>query len=175
MYMLYCVSSICTLIYIPSFRFMKYNVIIKERSCVGGKKSQHALKYIRSECGEWKEVLHPMPTKRLRPTTASTPTHLVVAGGSSFEYDDLATCTVEVLDTVTLQWSTASSLPEAVSIPQMILCGECFYVSDDDSIFCCSVEEFLKSLKSNGVSVLSRLTSIPVHFSSLATLRGHVL
>ena len=29
----------------------------------------------------WKEVLPPMPTKRCRPAAASTPTHLVVAGG----------------------------------------------------------------------------------------------
>ena len=65
-----------------------------------------------SLCGSpWEEVLPPMPTKRRHPAAANT-THLVVAGGGSLLGDGIAT--VEVLNTETLQWSTASSLPGAV-------------------------------------------------------------
>ena len=58
----------------------------------------------------WKEVLPPMPTSRMSVTAATTPTHLVVAGGENKFF--LGQSTVEVLNTETLQWSTASSLPQ---------------------------------------------------------------
>ena len=119
----------------------------------------------------WEEVLPPMPTKRENPAAVRTPTHLVVAGGNL----NGAIATVEVLTTETLQWSTASSLPEAVHFPQMITCGGCLYLTDDDSnAFSCSVEDLLKS--TDGGSVWTRLASIPVkRDSTLATLRGRVL
>ena len=119
----------------------------------------------------WEEVLPPMPTKRDLPAAVRTPTHLVVAGGSLI-------ATVEVLNTETLQWSTASSLPEAVRFPQMTTCGGCLYLADNRSnVFSCSVEDLLKSTNSSdGGSVWTRLASIPVEEgSTLATLRGRVL
>ena len=122
----------------------------------------------------WEEVLPPMPTKREGPAAANTPTHLVVAGGSVKG----GIATVEVLNTKTLQWSTANSLPETVCFPQMTTCGGCLYLADDDSnVFLCSVEDLLKSTNSSdGDSVWTRLASIPVEEdSTLATLRGRVL
>ena len=120
----------------------------------------------------WEEVLPPMRTERERPAAVRTPTHLVVAGGS------LNGATVEVLNTETLQWSTASSLPKAVYFPQMTTCGEYLYLADDDSnVFSCSVEDLLKSTNSSdGDSVWTRLADIPIEEdSALATLRGRVL
>ena len=122
----------------------------------------------------WEEVLPPMPTKQANTAAANTPTHLVVAGGSL--KGDIAT--VEVLNTETLQWSAASSLPGAVYISQMTTCGGCLYLADDKSnVFSCSVEDLLKSTNSSdGGSVWTRLASIPVEEdSTLATLRGRVL
>ena len=124
----------------------------------------------------WEEVLPPMSTKSRHPAAANTPTHLVIARGRSLLEDGIAT--VEVLHTETLQWSTASSLPEAVRFPQMTICGGCLYLADDEnSVFACSVEALLKSTNSSdGVSVWTRLASIPVQReSTLATLRGRVL
>ena len=115
-----------------------------------------------------------MPTKRMDPAAANTPTHLVVAGGVGSRRNNVAT--VEVLNTETLQWSTASSLPEAVRFPQMTTCGGCLYLADKSNVFSCSVEDLLKSTNSSdGGSVWTRLASIPVEGSTLATLRGHVL
>ena len=87
------------------------------------------------------------------------------------------------MNTETLQWSTAKSLPEAVSCPQMTTCGGRLYLADDNSILSCSVGALLNS--SDGGSLWSRVTdilmpvwtrlaSIPAD-SSLATLRGRVL
>jgi hypothetical protein len=131
----------------------------------------------------WEEVLPPMPTERMHPAAAATPTHLVVAGGQQ-TWDSLAT--VEVLNTETLQWFTASSLPETATYPKMTLCGAhgCVYVANEDgSIFSCSVEDLKfkadpsqnETRRDSDNSMWTKLASIPVENSSLATLKGHVL
>ena len=106
----------------------------------------------------------------------------MVAGGVTelFGGDDLPT--VEVLNIDTLQWYTASSLPQAAGSPQITLCGGSFYLCIDNTIFSCLVEDLLKSCKptstnsSDGSSVWTRLAHIPrLNDSSLATLRGRVL
>ena len=128
----------------------------------------------------WKEVFPPMPTKRCYTAAASTHTHLVVVGGKRKVYSrDLSM--VEVLSQETLQWSTASSLPINVSSPQLTLCGESFYLLNDNSLYSCSVEDLLKSCKpatnsSDGGSAWTELALVPVRYSSLVlTLRGCVL
>ena len=123
----------------------------------------------------WEEVLPPMPTKRIHPAAASTPTHLVVGGGDQ-STTELAS--VEVLNTKTFQWSTANSLPKAVGYPQMTTRGGCIYLANrHNEVFLCSVEDLLKSTNSSdGGSVWTRLANIPApQKSTLATLRGRVL
>ena len=129
----------------------------------------------------WKKVLPPMPTKRCRPAAASTPTHLVVAGGMS-GYISGHLFTVEVLSQESLQWSTASSLPVDVPYPQLTLCGGSFYLLHSSRLYFCSVEDLLKSCEpatnsSDGGSVIwTELAAVPVeNRSSLVTLRGRVL
>ena len=118
----------------------------------------------------WEEVLPPMPTKRALPTAANIPTHLVVAGGRKM-------ATVEVLNTETLQWSTASSLSETVPYPIITTCGGSIYLANKDRVFSSSMEDLLQSThSSDGGSVWTRLANIPTpQMSTLATLRGHVL
>ena len=125
----------------------------------------------------WEEIFPPMPTKCLLPASANTPTHLVVAGGLQSLLGN-PTATVQVLNTETLQWSTASSLPQAVGSPQMTICERCLYLAGDEKVFLCFVEDLHKSTtwSSDGGSAWTRLASIPTpQWSTLATLRGHVL
>ena len=148
-------------------------VINDALTTIGGKRNWAFTNTLLSLSGSsWEEVLPPMATKREIPAAANTPTHLVVAGGR--RSGNMAT--VEVLNTETLQWSTASSLPEAVFYPQMTTCGGHLYLSGN-IIFSCFVEDLLKSTNtSDGGSVWTRLASIPApRWSTLATLRGHVL
>ena len=157
--------------------------IVKDKlTTIGGVTGNDATNSLFSLSGSsWKEVLPPMPTKRCRPAAASTPIHLVVAGGArGLISGDLST--VEVLSQETLQWSTASSLPVDVPYPQLTLCGGSFYLLNNvNSLYSCSVEDLLKSCKpatnnSDGGSVWTELTAVPVGCSSsLATLRGRVL
>ena len=152
-------------------------VINDALTTIGGEDKFVATNTLLSLSGSsWEEILPPMPTKRVSPAAANTPTHLVVAGEKqSFLRDPVAT--VEVLNTETLQWSTASSLPKAVSYPLMTTCEGCIYLaSSDNRVFSCSVEDLLKSTNSSDCSVWTRLANIPTpQGSTLATLRGRVL
>ena len=134
-----------------------------------------------TECSsemKWEELLPPMPTARIRPAVVTTPTNLIVAGGLNGD----ALTVVEVLDTNTLEWFLASSIPKALGSPHMSLCGGNLYLSEHNTIFSCSVEELLKSCKpastdsSDGGSVWTKLADIPVsHWASLMTYSGCVL
>ena len=151
------------------YQYFAMAVINDALTTIGGRDRQRgATNTLLSLSGSsWEEVLPPMPTKREDPAAANTPTHLVVAGGT-LPLARGGTATVEVLNTETLQWSTASSLPETVRLPQMTTCGGCLYLADRDSnVFSCSVEDLLKSTNSSdGDSVWTRLASIPVEEDS---------
>lgn len=59
----------------------------------------------------WIKHFPPMPTKRGYPATVTHKRSLVVAGGDTTWLKDYFLTTVEILNTTTLQWSVASSLP----------------------------------------------------------------
>lgn len=127
----------------------------------------------------WEESFPPMPTNRMHPAAVSSSTYLVVAGGRKTQQGD-SLATVEVMNTDTLQWSTASSLPEVVGLSQMVICAERFYLSNSENdVFSCCVADLLQSIDSDsgdGDSVWTRLPNIPTQwYSSLATLKGRVL
>ena len=129
---------------------------------------------------KWKECLPPMPTARYRPATVTIPTHLIVAGGMTRQ-NSSALSTIEILDTSTFQWSSASSSPEAFRYPHMSLCEEYLYLSENNTILSCSVEELLKSCKPastnsrTGDTMWTKLADIPVPYgASLTTLMGQV-
>ena len=157
------------------YKYFAMAVIYDVLTTIGGGDHQWAVTntLLSLSGSSWDEVLPPMPTKRMYPAAANTPTHLVVSGGWQSQRLPL----VEVLNTDTLQWSIADNLPEAAQYPQMITCGGHLYLADDNSsVFSCSMEDLLKSTNSSdGGSVWTTLASIPIMWSSLATLRGHVL
>ena len=162
-------------------RLFGFAVVKGTLTTIGGIMGNAATNSLFSLSGRsWKKVLPPMTTKRCRPAAASTPTHLVVAGGTR-GYRSGRLSTVEVLSQETLQWSTASSLPVDVFYPQLTLCGRSFYLLNGNSLCSCSVEDLLKSCEpatnsSDGDSVWTQLAAVPVKFdSSIVTLRGNLL
>ena len=124
----------------------------------------------------WSEVLPPMPTKRRWPAAVTTLTYLVVAGGWSGYREGISK--VEILDIITLQWSAANNLPISVPSPQLKLCGGYFYLAEDSTVMSCSVEDLLRSSKSNSGSgsVWTMLTKIPVQYDAfLLVFREQVM
>ena len=121
---------------------------------------------------EWKETLPPMPTKRTRPAAVTTDAHLVVAGG--FE----GACKVEVLNTKTLQWCTARSLPEPGYYPQMALHGGKLFISVHENVMSCPLEELLRSCQptpTEDTQVWTRLPHTNQYSVSLVSLGGRLL
>ena len=158
------------------YEYFAMAVIDGKLTTIGGDYQGMISNTLSSLCGSsWKEVLPPMPTNRVLPAAADTPTHLVVAGGRQSLVGRYLTA-AEVLNMETRQWSTVSSLPRPVDFPQMTICGGRIYLNDDEGfVFSCSLEDLFKSTNSkDGGSVWTRLANIQAK-SSLATLRDHVL
>ena len=147
---------------------------------------------------KWTEQFPPMPTKRWLATAVCSGRSLVVAGGSAEVYLG----TVEVMDTETLRWSTARSLPHPLVQATATLCGDQVYMlggfyqtgKQSKSVFTCSLTALLQSCQSHslggrlkslsfasGPKDLSRsevwrqLADTPVTLSACALLHGQLL
>ena len=142
---------------------------------------------------KWTERFVPMPTKRWLTAAVCGGKSLVVAGGST---ENMKLSTVEVMDTETLQWSTASSLPHQLCQATVTLCGDQVYMlggrdlsgKQSKSVFTCSLAALLKSCQSRspGVQLMTmsltrkpevwhQLADTPVTLSTCASLHGRLL
>ena len=139
---------------------------------------------------KWTKQFPPMPTKRWLTVVVCSGRSLVVAGGAGKGDKNLST--VEVMDTESLQWSTASSLPQPLYLTSATLCGDQVYMlggkGQDDkpskSVFTCSLAalqpqslgEQLKTLSlASRPKVWHQLADIPVTLSRCASLQGRLL
>ena len=144
----------------------------------------------------WTERFPPMPTKRWLTAVVCCGRSLMVAGGIGEGFKNLST--VEVMDTETLQWSTASSLPHPLHQATATLCGYQIYMlggfyrsnKSSKSVFTCSLTALLQSFQSksgslgtqmktlslaSGPKVWRQLANIPVVHSVCASLHGHLV
>ena len=164
-------------------------------TAIGGEMPNHGvtnllLSFINSK---WIEHFPPMPTKRWLTITVCSGRSLVVAGGVGEGGKFLST--VEVMDTETLQWSTASSLPHPLVQATATLSGDQVYMlggwdqsCKSKSVFTCSLAALLKTCKSQ--SLLSRLktfslasepkvwiqlTDTPYSRSTIVSIQGQLL
>ena len=134
-----------------------------------------------------------MPTKRYLTAVVCSGRSLVVAGGST---GGKKLSTVEVMDTETLQWSTASSLPHPLYQASATLCGDQIYMlggwdqndKQSKSVFTCSLAALLQFcqpqslvVRLNTLLLASRpkvwhqLADTPVTLSTCASLHGRLL
>ena len=139
--------------------------------------------------GKWVERFPPMSTKRYGTAAVCRGKSMVVAGGSGGDYKPLYI--VEVMDTETLQWSTASSLPFALTFASATICQDRIYLLgyersfEPRSVLACSMADLLQSCRPQSLGarletltlqeVWRRVTDLPVVFSSCATLCGQLL
>ena len=142
---------------------------------------------------QWTKQLPPMPTKRWVTVAMYSGSSLVVAGGST-GYKKLST--VEVMDTKTLQWSTASSLPHPLCEAQATLCGDQVYMlggfdqndKQSNSVFTCSLAALVQSCQTQSLGerlktlsltgrpkVWHQLADTPVTLPTCASLNGELL
>ena len=142
---------------------------------------------------KWTKRFPPMPTKRWFTVAVCSGRSLVVAGGAG-EHKKLST--VEVMDTETLQWSTATSLPHPLYQASATLCGDQVYMmggfdqnnKQSKSVFTSSLDTLLQSCQPQSLgarlktlSLASRpkvwhqLADTPVTLSTCASLHGRLL
>ena len=142
---------------------------------------------------KWTKQFPPMPTKCYMTTAVCSGKSLVVAGGST-GHNNLST--VEVMDTETPQWSTASSLQHPLYQASLTLSGDKVYMlgglyqndKQSKSVFTCTLAALLQScqpqpleIRLKNLSLTSRpkvwhqLADTPVTLSTCASLHGRLL
>ena len=140
---------------------------------------------------KWVEQFPPMPTSRSNSTAVTYRNHLIVAGGTFSDLLMDKVDTVEVLNTDTLAWSTAASLPCPMAYLSATICGDRLYMLGGDdknggcrSVFSCSLTELLQSspTRSNSLSkifrhsrIWHRCTNTPVYRSTCTTIHGELV
>ena len=139
----------------------------------------------------WTQQFPPMPTKRGSTTSLCTGTTLIVAGGVTEGVTVLST--VEVMDTVTHQWSTAADLPQPMNNASATICGDQLYMLGGvskgavsiKSVYTCSVSTLLRSCVKHPQqkraasaykdSVWRQVADLPVTHSTCESFHGRLL
>ena len=126
---------------------------------------------------KWVEHFPRMPTKRALAAVVCSRKALVVAGGEGYMF---TLATVEVMNTDTLNWSTASNLPYPLSGASATICGDRIYLvggQDNNGISTNSVltSSLTDLLQSRTNSVWRLIADLPVSQSTCVTLNERLL
>ena len=165
-------------------------------TAIGGKTPNHDVTKLLLSLADnqWTKQFPPMPTKRWLIATVCSGSSLVVAGGVGEEKKRLRR--VEVMDTETLQWYIASSLPHSLYQATTTLCGEQVYFlggwdqnkEQSKSVFTCSLAALRQSYQPQSLGerlrtlsltsrpkVWQQLADTPVTLSTCASLRDRLI
>lgn len=137
---------------------------------------------------KWKNTYPPMPTKRCAASAANAHKHVIVAGGIH-ENGQSYLNTVELLDTSTLQWSTAAPLPKPTSFmcmtvcettDRVYMCGGLTKQGSIRSIFSCVTTDLVRSSatkETSGVdnAVWREIAQTPYHRMGCLALGGKLV
>ena len=142
---------------------------------------------------KWSEHFPCMPTKRYGAAVVCTGRSLIVAGGWEDNCGGGFTplSTVEVMDTDSPKWFTASSLPHPLTEASATICGENLYLlggydlsGPTTSVFTCSLNDLLQPLGAHSKRSLPQdkeprvwhtVADVPVYRSTCTTLCGQLL
>ena len=130
---------------------------------------------------KWVEHFPRMPTKRTLAAVVCSGKALVVAGGQGEWRTNLTT--VEVMNTDTLKWSSASSLPHGLFDASATVCGDRVYLvggcgQDGHSaktVLTCSLDTLLQMVRTKNQLVWFTLANTPMIRSTCVTLNGKLL
>ena len=142
---------------------------------VGGSTSDcdatNTLASLNESRSKWTENFPPMPVKLYNPAAVCTGNHLVVVAHMETR--------VHVMNTTSLRWFFASSLPLFVFNPSLLVCETELYVLNyNGSVFSCSLPNLLQSssaVQPETTDMWRNLSVAPVSDSTLAILCGQVL
>ena len=129
---------------------------------------------------KWTEKFPSMPAKRWGSIALCTGTALIVAGGR--DKDRSALQLVEVLNTKTLQWSTAADLPQPLLCAMAAVCDDQIYILGQSNMYMCSLptliqscKSFLASIRNRGARVWKEVAVPPVTLTTCVSIHGRLL
>lgn len=137
-------------------------------TAVGGMSDSKLQNKLYSRVGEgdsekWSEEFPPMPTARCDASAVCAKGYLIVAGGRESKK-------VELMNTETLQWSAAPSLPAKLSGYSMTVCGESIYMLGGREYFFLEGEQDTKFVYSCSLSALFEERSLGSKIASALSL-----
>ena len=129
----------------------------------------------------WTEEFPPMPTKRWESTAICSGTPLmIVAGGMNKQRFTLRV--VEVLNTETLQWTTATDLPQPLSHAPAAICDDQIYILGALSTYTCSLvtliqsrKPLLPSLGNKGSGIWKEVAATPFPHTTCVSVHSQLL
>ena len=136
-------------------------------TAIGGDTLKHGVSNILASLTgkKWTVRFPPMPTKRWLTAVVCSGRSLVVAGGEGEGRKQLSV--VEVMNTETLQWFTASSLPHSLCEASATLCGDQVYMlgglsesRQSKSVFTCSLATLLQSFQPQSLGAQLKTSSL---------------
>ena len=130
----------------------------------------------------WTEEFPPMPTKRRGSTALCSGTAVIVAGGQDNYDAQIQLNVVEVLNTETLQWSTAAALSQPLQYAPASVCGDQIYILGESTIYTCylqtliqSCKSFLASFRNRSARVWKEVAAPPVKLTTCVSIHGRLL
>ena len=126
----------------------------------------------------WTEEFPPMPTKRYGTIGLCIEAAIIIAGG---ETKESKLQIVEVMNTETLQWSSAADLPQPLSLASSSVCGDQIYILGKSNMYTmsCSLQQsrvsFLASFRNRGVRVWRKVAAPPVTKTACVSIYGQLL
>ena len=130
----------------------------------------------------WTEEFPPMPTKRQGSTALCSGAAVIVAGGQGNYDTQIQLNVVEVLNTETLQWSTAAALSQPLQYAPASVCGDQIYILGESTIYTCSLhallqscKSFLASFRNRGAKVWKEVAAPPVTDTTCVSIHGRLL
>jgi serine/threonine protein kinase len=128
----------------------------------------------------WTEEFPRMPSKRYGSTALCTGTALIVVGGMAKDSSPLKT--VEIMNIMTKQWSTAADLLRPVTYAPVAVCGDHLYIMGESIMYTCSVisliqscKSFLASLRKGDTGVWNTVTAPPVNSTTFVSIHDRLL
>ena len=107
---------------------------------------------------------------------------LIVAGGRNNESVLSGLQTIEMMNTNTLQWSTAAGLPQPLKFAQTSACGDQIFILGNSSMYTCSLQALLQSCKSflasfrnRSARVWKEVTAPPVILTACVSIHDRLL
>ena len=132
---------------------------------------------------KWMECLPAMPTERWNATAATTDKndYVIVIGGERSRNKLLDI--VEVLNTKTLVWSIATSLPHPCTRASVAICGDCVYVLGGENmdgktqmVLTCSLKKLLQfSTQVDKPATWQSIADAPAYYSTCVAVDGELL